>query len=346
MSHTSRHPNSARKALPYILAGTLATFALRLSTPVVASLIETAGPNWIAGAATLSAAYMAARAVAAASSGAFYDKSAAARLLPPASLTAMAALTLAYPLLPLYGMAVLRAAQGLLAGLTWPIVQVSLALTAPKQVRGRLLSIYFTLGSASAIAANAVYPLIASTPPLLQLSASSALFTLAALSLLKAPLAQPPREEEARGEAVVIAASLIIAVPSSFIFGELSYALLSRLLGIGLEETALLLAVVSAASNASSYALSWAADKGFERPALALAVALSLASPAALLAPPPWPLAAYISAMTGAASYKPLSRRYLSRSGRPGAAVGLVNAASNIGTAFGEAVIGLLGWEL
>jgi len=334
-----------RRAAALTAGGALATFALKLSTPTVAGILEAAPGSWVAGAAAASAAYMLARATAAVTSGHLYDRAArAASRIPPAAVALMAATTLAYAYAPgPAAVAGLRWAQGLLAGLTWPVVQASLALATPEEVRGRVLSVYFAAGTLAGIAANAAYAAIASWPTLHQLAASAILFAAAAPALA-ATTAAPRRRGRApiRGQAAVIAASILVAAPTGFAFGELGYALLSETLGIGLASTAILMALLAALSTATSYLLGWAADKGWERQALAATAVAAAASPLLLVVGGAAAAAGYVAAMTAASSFKPLSRRYLSRSGRPGAAMGLVNAASNLGTALGQVAVALL----
>ncbi len=333
------------RAAALTAGGALATFAFRLSMPAVAGILEAAPGSWIAGAAAASAAYMLARATAAVTSGHLYDRAArAASRIPSAAVALMAAITLAYAYAPgPAAVAGLRWIQGLLAGLTWPVVQASLALATPEEVRGRVLSIYFAAGTLAGIAANAAYAAIASWPPLLQLAVSTAAFAAAAPALAATAAApRSGRRAPIRGQAAVIAASILVAAPTGFAFGELSYALLSEILDISLASTALLMALLAALSTATSYLLGWAADKGWERQALAATVVASAVSPLLLAMGGAASAAGYVAAMTAASSFKPLSRRYLSRSGRPGAAVGLVNAASNLGTALGQALVALL----
>jgi len=335
-------------AIPLLAVGFLGTLAFRTLVPAIAFVVSEDLAAGVAGAAVASAAFILCRSAASLASGWLYDRARLARILPAISFAAFSIVTLLYALArEVWHIALLKGLQGLLAGLSWPLVQVVLAESVPERIRGRVLSIYFSAGSAAGLLANFVYAAASSWPVGHQLLLPAALFACAALAYLASR--PPPRIPErrrvggARPQLALVGAALAVSSLCSFAFGEVSYALLSELLSIGRAETALAIALVTAAGMGTSYLLNWAADAGFELQVLAATVAAAGVAPLAVAAGGSASLVGYVLALASQMAFRPLSRRYATtRSETPGLAVGALNAASNVGTGLGQLAIALL----
>ena len=143
------------RAVPFFVVSFAGTLAFRTLVPVVAFLVSEELKAGVAGAAIASASFIATRGLASILSGWLFDRFRGARWLPMVSFSLFPAVALLFALAhTAWDVALLKAAQGALSGLSWPLVQTALALSVSENIRGRALSIYFGLGSLAGLLAT------------------------------------------------------------------------------------------------------------------------------------------------------------------------------------------------
>jgi len=259
--------------------------------------------------------------------------------LPPACMALNSAVTLAFQAASsVEHCLALRAAQGALNGLSWPLIQLSLALSVPERLRGRVMSIYFASGSLAIMAGNFVYAFISEEPLGEQLELPAALFLVTALALAAAIRSSGPLVGEAlrRGAArakrdgwalLVVASSLVMALSTCYTMGELSYVFVSESLRVSEALSAVILGATGGVGLGVSYLLSWVADRVSDRLAVTVSVAMSSVAAALVAAREPWLLVAGLAlAASSIKSFVPLS----------------LNALSNVGTSLGQLTLGAI----
>lgn len=358
--------NSARLAVTLlVVTGFLGTVAYRLSIPVIAFYSRNTLGASVFDVSVFTAAFMISRALSASLSGVVIEKK--PRMINTAVATSIANALVIYlfyvkPDIVFY--MVLRGAQGFLNGVTWPIVQYLVGVSSPRDIRGRVLAIYFMSGELGGFAANNIYALIADRSLESQLLLSSILFVATGLVLassliilrkLSGGRIVPRRGEKAktglrqtstrrleRRDYLIVLSGFFVMGSTSFMHGEISYVYLSETIGMSSADTALVLAYIGLLAMISSYLISWLADKKSDIIALQLAFLMAFVSPLLIsIASTITVLAGYATAMISARSYRPLSRRYLTTyTALPATTIGFINASDNIGASTSQLLLG------
>lgn len=243
----------------------------------------------------------------------------------------------------------LRMFQGFLGGCIWPIVQYMIAEISPMNLKGRILSIYFALGSIGILLGNIIYASISEEPINYQLFLSTTLFLAAAIAMLASiSLAKSKiikyRQKKLKAKIrfersvlYVIVSGFLLALSVAYVFGDIPYVYISEVLSLTKSETALLLALCSGLSICASYIISWFADKGFEKEALMLTYTLVLVSLPLVSIGSIYILPIGITlALISVKAFLPLSRRYISlHCLMPATGIGAVNMTMNLGLSLG-----------
>ncbi len=343
------------RALFYITAAFTGTMAFRLTLPAVAFYARGELRAPLAAISALFVAFVTLRAASSVLAGYAVERVRQLIYLPPACMALNSAVTLAFQAASsVEHCLALRAAQGALNGLSWPLIQLSLALSVPERLRGRVMSIYFASGSLAIMAGNFVYAFISEEPLGEQLELPAALFLVTALALAAAIRSSGPLVGEAlrRGAArakrdgwalLVVASSLVMALSTCYTMGELSYVFVSESLRVSEALSAVILGATGGVGLGVSYLLSWVADRVSDRLAVTVSVAMSSVAAALVAAREPWLLVAGLAlAASSIKSFVPLSRKVAASAARPSLAMGLVNALSNVGTSLGQLTLGAI----
>ncbi|RLE78029.1 MAG: hypothetical protein DRJ56_01020 [Thermoprotei archaeon] len=342
------------RALLYVTAAFTGTMAFRLTVPAVAFYARGELRAPLAAISALFVAFVTLRAASSVLAGCAVERVRQLIYLPPACMAFNSAVTLAFQAVSsVEHCLALRAAQGALNGLSWPLTQLSLALSVPERLRGRLMSIYFASGSLAIMAGNFAYAFISEEPLSEQLTLPAALFLVTALALAAAIRSSRPLVGEAlRGAAragrdgwalLVVASSLVMTLSTCYTMGELSYVFVSESLGVSGAFSAVILGATGGVGLGVSYLLSWVADRASDRLAVTVSVALSSVAATLVAAREPWLLVMGLAlAASSIKSFVPLSRKVAASAARPSLAMGLVNALSNVGTSLGQLTLGAI----
>ena len=253
----------------------------------------------------------------------------------------------------------LRGIQGFLNGGTWPLIQLLVAASMPVRIRGRVLSLYFIMGSLAIFVGNIIYVVISPLPFVVQLSISSILFVVMSLISFifikltyhsvthlqrRTAKSTSKRETKSAFAALVILGSFIITFLNCFTMGEFSYIFVMNSLKVSKEVATLVLAFTGLIGLFSSYFVSWLADRKSD--VIALIISFTFGILSILLVQIPTPIFFYIGltlASIALKSYVPLSRRIVvTYSSKPSLAIGLVNALTNLGSSIGQLCLAFL----
>ncbi len=348
-----------------VIIGFLGTLGYRLSVPVVAFFVRDlleASALIIGG---LSTAYFVGRALFAAIAGKSIGRMRNFILLPATGLALNSLLVLSYGFISASWQALLiRFGQGVAAGLLWIPLQYLVAAYVPVEWRGRAYSVYFSMGGLGVFAANALYAFLVGWGdwPILVLA------SLILASCIPLVLVLPPARTEnlvekhggkASGRRVTWTGIVWFTILSGFSLnfvlsiagGDLPYIFINEIVGLSKPDTALLLSAVSILGMIVGFGASWIADRYSDRKVLltlVLLIPLSLVFIALLT--PLTVLLGFVLLRVIRSTFTPVSRRILSVYHRePGAAIGYINTASNIGVASGSLYTGyfydILGFE-
>ncbi len=333
----------ALAALAAVLAGVfLAGVAYGLARPALA--VEAVNIGGGAGlAALLTAGFMLGRGAASVASGLLSEAPGRRRLLLSAGPLMLSSLLLAAaPALPgPQGLVVVAALWGVLSGLAWPSVQVSVAALASGVGSGKILAVYFALGGLGVGAGGKLLAEISLQPGELLLAAAA---VLAAASVMVAvgaaasrglkPASRAARSGAGVGSIIALAALASLAAGALIgVLGEFYYAYSIEQLGWGVEGLGNAIALAGVLEVAAGLAAGALMDRLGLPPALTLALASGAAS-TALLALAPEPLW-YAAASASARATMPLTRNAAAVERRGGLLVGLSNASSNLGMTLG-----------
>jgi len=345
----------------YFIASFTGTLAFRLSIPVMAFYTRE-----VLGATSfiitlMFISFMVSRALTAIITGYIIDK------LPKLIFIAPITMLINTPITYLYSFSsswidvvILRLIQGICNGSSWPLVQLSLAQITPKNIRGRILSIYFTIGSIAAISANAIYILIINYPLITKLTISSILFGLTSVLILFGLILSYGHEltlstkTKYRGtktktlssfsDLSAIIGSFVCSSLTSITLGDIAYVYISETLGVSKALAAQIIMYSSIAGFICSYFISWYADKVSTINALNLSILLATISvPLISIRNFMSIVLGFSLASIGIKSFTPISRRYFTTYSRsPATGIGLINASSNMGTSGGQLIFGYI----
>ncbi len=347
---------AAHIALIYAVAF-LGTAAFRLSIPAVSFYARTYLEASAFSIGLLTSAFFGARALSAIASGFLAERVGLKWVIAPAAFALNALAVQAYGLVhSVEWFAVIRLTQGALNGFAWISIQYALGSAAPLRVRGRAYAIYFALGSLGGVFGNLTYSTLASKPLTYSLTASSILFLSASAASALLPLTfkgvEPPSGREGvkgggrlSGVLViipVIAMMLCVSLYGSVVRGDLIYIYVKEFLHISKSVVADAIAASGAASLICSYIISWVSDRFSDELALRFSAILALTG--ALLVSVgmlPALIAGLSINLVGSSAIVTVSRKVaVSRCGRGGVALGLINASGNIGSVTGSAIGG------
>jgi len=333
-----------------IAAGLIGTLGFRLSIPVIAFL----GRDILQLSAFLVSffysGYMVSRALSSITLGYIVDRVPKVIYLVPLFAAVFALTIYCY----IYAdnwifIVLLRMVQGFLGGCIWPLVQYLVAQISPQNLKGRILSVYFALGSAGILLGNVVYAIIVDYPLSHKLAISTSFFLVAALFMLTAIYLTRQKivyyKREGTGNKIsferpvlyVVFSGFLLALCVAFAFGDIVYIYVSEVLSLTRSDTALLLAFCSGLSICFSYIISWFADKGYERETLALTYILVAASIPLISIGSIYILPLGLTlALISIRAFHPLSRRYIAlHCSMPAIGIGAVNMATNLGISLG-----------
>lgn len=341
-----------------IIAGFAGSLGFRLSIPVVAFLSRDVLQLSTFIISFFYSGYMVSRALASITLGYIVDRYPKVIYFVPLFATIFAIIIYCYIFTNNWILIVsFRIIQGFLGGCIWPIVQYIVAQITPTNLRGRVLSIYFAMGSVGIFLSNIIYAVIVKYTVSYQLLISSSLFFMTAIFILlsiifgNVTIMNLKRERKGKPKVsllkehivlYVIIAGFLVSFSVPYVMGDISYVYISELLSLNKSDVALLLAFSGALGISFSYIISWLADKGFERETLALAlilvvIALPLVSIKNIFLVSIGVTLALISIRT----FLPLSRRYISlHSSMPATGIGAVNTTMNLGVSAGLIVFG------
>ncbi len=350
-----------------VAVGFLGTLGYRLSVPVVAFRVRDvlgASALIIGG---LSTSYFIGRALFAVVAGKSIGRMRNFILLPVIGLFLNSLLVLSYGFIGASWQALLiRFGQGVAAGLLWIPLQYLVAAYVPVKWRGRAYSIYFSMSGLGVFAANTLYALLVGLGDWLILVLAS----LVLASCIPLVLILPPARSEDRvardrvsggsgrgvgGWSGIVWFTILSGFSLNFVLsiagGDLPYIFINEIVGLSKPDTALLLSAVSILGMIIGFGASWIADRYSDRRVLlTLVLLMPLSLILIALLTPLTVLLGFVLLRVIRSTFTPVSRRILSIYHRePGAAIGYINMASNIGVASGSLYTGyfydLLGFE-
>lgn len=329
----------------------LGTAAFRIQFPAVSFYSKNVLRASFLEIGLFTSSFMAARAIASLIASKLYRSPAISRALPPTGFAANALLAYLYTLVssPTQILA-LRAAQGLLNGLSWVTIQVVLGELAPPNLRATLYTLYFSIGSLGIVTANAIYARLArlyTRPYYAAMHISLALFvTASALSLALPYRAHRVGEERTkfarRFSLAMILLPSSISIAMSLPSSDVIYVYVSESMNMARSTVAELMALAMLCATLLGLALSFVADRVSVPLALCTLSAITIASCIAM--PVTNPLifaAALILLVSTSRSFRSILRKIaISRLGPEG--IGIVNASGNLGMVAGSAIVGWL----
>ena len=186
----------------FIVTAYTGTFAFKLSMPAVAFYAKNILEASMLGIGMLTSSFFIARATIAILAGALTDKIKTKILFLSATGFILNAFVVElYPYIAsLPWLLFLRFLQGVLNGFAWVPIQAVLGLLVEKNIRGRVYSVYFILGTLGSFTGNTVYSFLTSKPLSYILGISSTLFLVSGLQVLGSKLLL-------RGKTVLVASS-------------------------------------------------------------------------------------------------------------------------------------------
>ena len=351
-----------------ILLAFVGTVAFRVSIPAVAYYTRDILESTALGVGLLTSAFFGARALSAIVSGRLCDKYISKVLYLSSLSFALNALVVNfYPYAQsLIHVVIIRLTQGLLNGIAWVPIQVVLGKSVPTSIRGRIYSIYFTLGSLGGMAGNAIYSLMVNEPLVKVIHVSSLFFSFSSLiTLITAMLKRSSLHKDAdirtslssrkHVESVAVKVGLIGLVPiliivlgsslfNSVIRGDLIYIYMNEVVNLSKGVVAQYIAIAVLASLPMSYLLSWVSDKVSDVASLRLSMIMAFLGALVLVTPhKELVLIGLLLTYSGFSGIVPVARRVaISKFRLGGTALGIVNAVGNVGNVIGSALAGLI----
>ncbi|WP_297509558.1 MFS transporter [Thermococcus sp.] len=336
-----------------VLSAFTGTIAFRLATPAIAFYTRDVLRASMLAVSLVSMSFVLARALTSVLSGLALERG---KWLVYLGAVAMMGNALAVQLYPLTSswlqVAGIKLLNGFLNGLSWPMAQFVVAVTAPKEMRARVTSVYFFFGSIASLLGNYAYAYTVNLGLSGQMWISSAFFVLTGLIMLLSYYLLydriAPRREEKRAEGIsidprrVLIIASLMAVIVAFTSGEITYVYVSEALGLSRERTAVLLGWTGFAASLLSYFSSWFADVRSEAKTVKLTAFLAGISPLlASIKTAPTVFVGIFLALFAFQSFRPISRKVLAGYHRSSLAIGGVNAVQNLSTFVGGIIFGL-----
>ena len=335
------------------------SMAFRLSVPAIAYHVRSSLGGSLLQLGSLTVAFFIARASSAVLAGRRIERGVNVGLLAASCFMAHAGIVVLYGLASSWHeVLLLRVLQGALNGVSWTSMQFAVGASARTNVRGRAYSAYFIMGSVGVFMGNVVFACMASAP-LMDVVCVSALLMLIT-GLLSIPVGRMAGHEGRRRRASSPGSSRPLSGPrllpwvlvvvfasralSCLFMGDIIYVYLSEGLGIEPSLASLLVGSGTVVGQAGGFLMMWVADKKSDRASLALASSMAVVGSLAFpMRHPVLSVAGYLAMALGVMSFTPLVRRVvMTYSGRRGLAIGLVNAAGNVGTASNSLALGAL----
>ncbi len=349
-----------------VLTAFIGTVAFRVSIPAVAYYTRDILESSALGIGLLTSAFFGARALSAIASGRLCDKYGRKLLyISSASFAVNALVVNLYPQASTIEQVILiRLGQGLLNGIAWVPIQVFLGRVSPNEVRGRVYSIYFALGSLGGMVGNVVYSALVSTSLSTIMHVSSLCFIASSLTTLTTSVLVKEHVVSnlmggrggASGKAsyggyvglgLISIAPIVVVIVGSSMFnsvvrGDLIYIYMNEALSLKKEVVAQYVAIAILASLPTSYLLSWVSDRVSEGLALKVSLAMAVAGASILYVSSGFhALVALLMIYGGFSGIVPIARRLaISRFRLGGTALGIVNASGNLGNVAGSAIAG------
>jgi len=344
----------------FIVSGFLGALGFRLSVPIIAFYSREVLGVPVIIISSIFVGFMGARGVMAIVSGYIMDiKPRYARFIPVfAFLTSL--VILCYILVKDWsGIIALRVLQGILSGCLWPVVQFLVASLSPREVKGRILSLYFISGSLAVFLANIVYALIFSYPLWLQLFIPGFIYILCGLTLtlsLMTIRGMDFKKTMVRGGTLLsthksssgnliytaVIGGFALSFMTCYVFGDLSYIYVSETLNIGKSVTALLLAYAGVLGIMVSYLLGWASDKYSNKKTIIVTLLLAMISVFLVSCGNMYTFVlGLILAAIAAKGYRPITKRLLAiYSSLPALGIAAIDTSMNFGLSLGQIFFG------
>ncbi len=246
----------------------------------------------------------------------------------------------------------LKAINGALNGISWPIAQFVIAGATPKKIRARITSIYFLSGSVAALLGNYIYAYTIKLGMDFQMGVSSAFFMVTGILMLgsymilyssveprkKGKSETSERKIEMRR---ILGIASLMAIISAFTTGEITYVYVAEALSISRSETAVILGWTGFTAAVLSYAASWLADVWSEVNIVKMtSIMMALAPLIAAVKTGPTVVTGVFLARLASQSFRPVSRKLLVGYRRSSLAIGGVNSVQNISTFVGGILFG------
>lgn len=269
--------------------------------------------------------------------------------MPAVGFASMGLIFNLYPLARAwYHVSALRLAQGFMAGLSWPVVQIMVSSSAPERLRSTVNTAYFLSGGLAISLANLAYAgSLSAWSMRSQMALSSSLFLLLAVLVVLAGRGLPgsgwrsgPRTLKGARRDLLLASFLISFVVSPR-GSELLYVYVREHIGMSREATAALLGAADAVSIGVQAVLGPASDFLGRGRMLALSGFLSAVSPAIVLESRAAVMLGLVGMAAGPRAFMPISRAIAAGSDNPAATIGLMNTFGNLGVVTGQASLGL-----
>jgi len=353
----------SREVTALVLAAFTGTLAFRLSVPAIAYYSRSVLESSALGIGLITSTFFIGRALIATGAGGLADKF-RERITYIAALAFLmnAGVTYTYVYASsIYEVALIRFIQGSLNGLGWVSLQYVLGGLVGRGVRGRTYSIYFITGSLGGIVGNYIYSEVSGLALGRILLISSASFT--ATSILSLMVALSRRElvySQKRSGGIggtggvgmlktisitpIFIVLFVLGLSSAGLKGDLIYIYLKEWFGLSRAESASIIATAGLVGLVGNYVLSWVADSVSDY--LALTISTSLTAPGLILVgitSLPIAIAGLILFTAGASAILTISRKVaVTFFSRGGFAIGLINAAGNLGSIAGGVFIGYL----
>ncbi len=246
----------------------------------------------------------------------------------------------------------IKAINGALNGMSWPIAQFVIATTSPKRIGARVTSIYFLFGSVATLLGNYTYAYTVRSGMPFQMTLSSVFFISTGVLMLVSyrllyDLIEPKRERASVSPVRIDASKLmtmasIMAVIAAFTSGEITYVYVSEALDMGRTETAVILGWTGFTAALLSYTSSWAADVWSDTGIIKVsAILMALAPALAAVKTGPTVMAGIFMALLASRSFRPISRKILVGYRHSSLAVGGINSVQNLSTFVGGMMFGL-----
>jgi len=243
-----------------ILASFSGTFAFRLSVPVVAFFTRDFLEATMFSVSAIFIVFMLSRAISSVAMGRLLENKKALVFAGSIAMIFNAILVRAYGFATGWtDIFVLRAINGVLNGVSWPIAQFVVTSTSPENMKSRVSSGYMIAGTIASVVANYVYAYTTKYPMSFQLMISSGSYIVTGLLMFGSycllykeivPKKSPRKyEEQHESKNVQIINYLVITFllfcALSFMNGDVFYVYLSEKLSLSKEDTTKLIANLS-----------------------------------------------------------------------------------------------------